>query len=128
MIGDWVYSASMTPRKVQYLDGAKSDSIGVVDCLNFESAISPIPLTAKILEKNGFYNAKRDTDGMLCAAIYRHEKGLVWHHYDKDYVRITNYGDNFQWYTQVSCKYVHELQHALRLCGLNELADNFQID
>lgn len=23
--------------------------------------------------------------------------------------------------------YVHELQHALRLCGLNELADNFKV-
>ena len=25
------------------------------------------------------------------------------------------------------CKYVHQLQHALRLCGLNELADNFKV-
>ena len=24
--------------------------------------------------------------------------------------------------------YFHELQHALRLCGLNELADNFKIE
>ena len=24
-------------------------------------------------------------------------------------------------------QYVHELQHALRLCGLNEIADNFKI-
>lgn len=30
----------------------------------------------------------------------------------------------------ISCpiKYVHELQHALRLCGLSELADKFIID
>ena len=25
------------------------------------------------------------------------------------------------------CKYVHQLQHAFRLCGLNELADNFKV-
>lgn len=24
--------------------------------------------------------------------------------------------------------YIHELQHALRLCGLNDLADNFKIE
>ena len=25
------------------------------------------------------------------------------------------------------CKYVHQLQHALRLCGFDELADNFKV-
>ncbi|MBQ0088527.1 MAG: hypothetical protein KBT27_04250 [Prevotellaceae bacterium] len=28
----------------------------------------------------------------------------------------------------IQIKYVHELQHALRLCGLNDLADNFKIE
>lgn len=27
----------------------------------------------------------------------------------------------------LNLKYVHELQHALRLCGLNEMADNFKL-
>ena len=27
-----------------------------------------------------------------------------------------------------SFKYVHELQHLLRLCGLDDLADNFKIE
>ena len=27
----------------------------------------------------------------------------------------------------VPCKYVHQLQHALRLCGLDELADKFKV-
>lgn len=27
----------------------------------------------------------------------------------------------------ITCEYVHQLQHALRLCKLNELADNFKI-
>lgn len=28
---------------------------------------------------------------------------------------------------RINIDYVHELQQALRLCGLNELADNFKI-
>ena len=27
----------------------------------------------------------------------------------------------------LACKYVHQLQHAFRLCGLNELAENFKV-
>ena len=30
-------------------------------------------------------------------------------------------------FLRINVFYVHELQHALRLCGLNELADNFKI-
>lgn len=30
-------------------------------------------------------------------------------------------------YNKIEFKYVHQLQHALRLCGLDELADNFKI-
>ena len=30
-------------------------------------------------------------------------------------------------YNMCNCKYVHNLQHALRLCGFDELADNFKI-
>lgn len=38
-----------------------------------------------------------------------------------------------KWYIVVArvCQYiyyVHELQHALRLCGLNDLADNFKVE
>jgi len=30
--------------------------------------------------------------------------------------------------TNVRVNYVHQLQHALRLCGLNELANNFKLE
>ena len=30
-------------------------------------------------------------------------------------------------YQHDSCMYVHQLQHALRLCGLYDLADNFKM-
>ena len=45
--------------------------------------------------------------------------GLVFHYNrDNDY-----YFPN----TPISWRYVHELQYILRLCGLDELADNFKV-
>ena len=88
-----------------------------------DGEIEPIPLTPEILEKNGF---KRDP---------------IWHYCDKDlddysisvqlgyanrieYVKIAEKGkDNVipsertkLYLTHI--KYVHDLQHALRLCGI----------
>ena len=82
----------------------------------------PIPLTAEILEKNGFVRYSTIVNGY----VY--------------YI-----GDSIDYYLDYTCldrslciktecylfdgevKYVHELQHALRLCGLNDLADNFKV-
>ena len=77
--------------------------------------VKPIPLTPKILEKNGWKRNK----------IYMDMKAA-------DYI-------NFSWtdkcdetlfqngYYMCDCEYAHTLQHALRLRGLNELADNFKV-
>ena len=74
----------------------------------------PIILTPEILEKNGWKHSNR--------------------------LMITRIDDNdFYWskelggilyknqYNMCDCKYVHNLQHALRLCGFNKLADNFKV-
>ena len=65
----------------------------------------PIPLTPEILENNeevkGLTMFRKNEQGMDCLALI--------------YVPILN------------LYYVHEMQRALRLCGLNELADNFKI-
>jgi len=63
--------------------------------------IFPIPLTAEILEKNGL-----DKVPELSMVINR---------------------DTMPMYHSPMLHYVHELQQALRLCGLNELADNFKV-
>lgn len=75
----------------------------------------PIPLTAEILEKNGwsrnsiFMELDADENTQFSWANRCGEVLLKngRHHCD--------------------CKYVHTLQHALRLCGFDELADNFKI-
>lgn len=86
------------------------------DWFNEDDADS-IPLTDEILEKNGWKWRKK---GVI--------KSL--HLYDKEghsimtltYGNIITVGGH-----EVKIRYVHELQYALRLCGLNELADNFKV-
>ena len=74
--------------------------------------VKPIPLTAEILEKNGWWFNTED----------------MWYHDEVDF-SIEKWNGKFQCYDINSIKLdsVHQLQHALRLCGLDELADNFKV-
>ena len=82
--------------------------------------VKPIPLTPEILEKNGW---KRHKIFMDIKADENFNINFSW---------TDRYGESlFQnGYYMCDCKYVHTLQHALRLCGLDELdelADNFKV-
>lgn len=75
--------------------------------------ISPIPLTTEILEKNNF--EKHYDDDII---IYTHPQGI-----------IIEMGINYKFFDdghffvrgiQHRLFYVHEIQHALRLCGIND--------
>ena len=75
----------------------------------------PIPLTPEILEKNGW----KETE--------------YWHEYN-DGNTIIQYSLSNIWgiineieIEHFKCEYVHQLQHLLRLCVLDELADNFKV-
>ena len=80
----------------------------------------PIPLTPEILEKNGFVkvNSQRydygnpDTD---CYVKVNPKKNMI-------HVNGRNANSNLY-----SHSFVHELQRALRCCGLWNLANNFKI-
>ena len=134
MIGDWVIFG-YEPLKVQHIynngyddvvaetmeefldeDGVICEEIKDVPLVN----CSPIPLTPEILEKNGFIkvNSQRydygypDTD---CYVKVNPKKNMI-------HVNGRNANSNLY-----SHSFVHELQRALRLCGLDELADNFKV-
>lgn len=93
----------------------------------------PIPLTPEILEKNGWIQCKYET----CKSLYEY-KGLHLRH---TMIKRSNgrwvanvdgicekFPDEYAHSSlRINVFYVHELQHALRLAGLNELADNFKI-
>lgn len=97
MIGDWVNSPNGYFR-IKLIDSEWSKDM--------EERITPIPLTPEILEKNGWW--QDEIDG-------------TYHNTMNVYGRKAP----FSIFDGVAINYVHDLQHALRLCGLNELADNF---
>lgn len=95
----------------------------------FDDCVEPISLTADILEKNGFiiepdgYNYY--VEGLLNEQTYvnvafRKNGGARR-------VEVRNFRKVFTCDNYPNGLCVHELQHALRLCGLNDLADNIVI-
>lgn len=118
MCGDWIL-INGTPHKIQAIDSIDAE-IQADDELYYagedrhhsEDKIEGIPLTPEILEKNGWWF---DTE----------DKWL----YDEVNFIIEKWNGRFQCYdiNQIKLDSVHELQQALRLCGLKELADNFKV-
>ena len=89
--------------------------------------IKPIPLTAEILEKDGW---EGDID-----KEWEYNNSHILPHYcyqwEKQNVKIEMYAglEGFTISLIIGRRFytVHELQHVLRLYGLDELADNFKI-
>ena len=74
--------------------------------------VKPIPLTPEILENNGWWYEIED----------------MWLHDEVNFC-IEKWNGKLQCYdiSQIKLDSVHQLQQTLRLCGLNELADNFKV-
>ena len=115
MQGDWLYPHnSNMPDKVFNIDKHMYMG-GTTDCITFEKDINvhyytfmcnPVPLTPEILEKNGFVVESRYYHGntlQYCVLV--------------DGLWIDISGENF---FEGKLEYVHQLQHALRLCGIDK--------
>ena len=126
MLGDLIL-INNTPHKIQAIDSIDAeiladDELYYVgeDRCHSEDKIEGIPITPEILEKNGFIkvNSQRydygypDTD---CYVKVNPKKNMI-------HTNGRNANSNLY-----SHSFVHELQRALRLCGLNALADNFKV-
>ena len=136
MIGDWV-GRVFDDKRIDYrqVDWIRTGEIGMryqkvwaIGC------IEPIPLTPEILEKNGFV---QEDDADMDAIAYKCFCEILTGHYSANDV-IVSYDGSKEFTITNDLGYpcdeitlyrpkVHELQHALRLCGLNELADNFKV-
>lgn len=79
--------------------------------------IEPIPLTEEILNVNGFW----EEGGGFAKFFPNVGKFTTWKSRIED-IQCTLLGT-----VELPLRYVHQLQHALRLCGLNDIADNFKI-
>ena len=109
MIGDW-YDWYADGKNYHYQVTKETFSNDDTTIANFE----PIPLTADILKKNG------------CTMVDKGDYG-EWHIKDNPNIPLWQHTE-FIIFGGIEIHYVHELQHALRLCGLNDLADNFKIE
>ena len=137
MIGDWVYDSYHKKNiKWDYSEMFCSNGIPVIG-----RDLEPIPITPEILEKNDWYwGLTSDEEDFEHCVMGTYEPHWV---YDEGAGEISLFFTNdtdggalkiddqrfnrhleFVWCDTL---YVHELQHALRLCGLNELADNFKV-
>lgn len=121
MINDWVLHEG-EPYQIRQLgifgenrDGEDYPAVCVgkpkgIGLIIERNEIEPIPLTQKILEKNGFKKElSEDNIHYRFILIYDGVKFSLL------YARSV-----FQWLGPLDFKYVHELQHALRLCGINK--------
>lgn len=98
--------------------------------------LQPIPLTPEILEKNNLILGDNiiSSDKTPFGEIFNSinikntliENGQLQKEAYQIYIRNKELSIFEGRYICIRIAYVHELQHALRLCGLNELADNFK--
>ena len=136
MIGDWVLEKSVdyVDGVIKYVEEKRNVTTNILHQLyNQETGIlgkdnlysiqvEPIPLIAEILNKNGF-----ETNGNGIMAAYcpedKHANLEISEHYCFDNEKTEG---GFYWtincceYDIIRLRYVHELQHALKLCGIEK--------
>lgn len=124
MVGDWVMSFG-TPHKVvgirtdMFEPHIRTDMSDTWYEEGIENLFEPITLTPEILEKNGF-----EREGVI-VSLYEGIDHRVTIHDDKEYMNSNNewhvHIDSEDYCTIANCEltYVHELQHILRLCKID---------
>ena len=103
----------------KYYYGITSDEEQVGPFL-FEE-IEPIPLTPEILEKNGFVIKKKWAQ----IGNFGNSPLIMWHFVDDPVLKNYKHelevhqNDTGKVHVRIPCEYVHELQHALKLCRID---------
>ena len=118
MVGDYVANRNGSPMQIVAVDEDNAYACEGNEerpwIFGDDEGYEPegITLTPEILEKNGWWY---DSDDM-------------WQHEEVGFY-IEKWNGRFQCYdiNDIKLDSVHQLQQILRLCGLNELADNFKI-
>ena len=116
MIGDWVQyncdDCKGKPTKIEAFD---------FNALQF---FDPIQITSEILEKNGITLLEVGDNGPSTPKKYlnRFEKWFIHTTWKDTFLWFDRYTKEYHLHNMSGAefKYVHELQHALRLCGIKE--------
>lgn len=120
MIGDWVqikHGRKLQLELDQFFAQGKHEFEGTP--IDYFAGFQPIPLTKEILKKNGFKYDSYDH-------CYRKEDFELGIEIGNNGFYESGSQDYF--YMVFSCVFVHELQHALRVGGLTDFADDFIVE
>lgn len=122
MIDDWVciktYTEEATNVGSAFYETWKPKRFSIDDFKeNYpETDLKPIPITGRLLQRNGFDRYQDNVDnyftkeiGSARIKIYMRDRERIWR------LRIENYPDLS---VHVLVKYMHEIQHVFRFCGL----------
>ena len=130
-LGDWVSWGNHSIRITELMYGGVKGVFNHQELSNWLTIddVEPIPLTQSLLEANGF-----KVDGYAILNL-QDGKWLEYYFHEHRFSMYYEGIDEWQNHSQVrdiihrsQPFYVHELQHSLRLCGLNDLADHFKIE
>ena len=120
MIGDWVYRPDCYDKVKEIRQSGIIGFDSLRGLIGF-SELKPIPLTPEILEKNGFERAPQISD---VEPFDVDEEGNKHYSYNKTFwgwLQPDNIfcipANGMGW---LHIKYVHQLQHALKLCGIKK--------
>lgn len=114
MIGDWVMDGDVAARVTSLTcDGIIETTLRISNV----EVVELIPLTAEILEKNfqellPGINLMYQLKGPYCVM---NEDENQW-----VFGLVKNDGENSGRYPLVKIAFIHELQHALRMCGIDK--------
>ena len=117
MIGDWVLLEG-TPAKIVGVEIYCSNlyvQTNLKDAWYTSNFVEPIPLTKEILEKNEF---KKDFELKGCYWRPDCRKYCIVKEIETWYFAFRHMGGGHICISE--CNYVHELQHALRLCKVDK--------
>ena len=115
MIGDWVivYEKAM-PVKAR-VDGVYGNNAFVLGHPRTveNGFVEPIPITPEILEKNGF---ERGSDN-----LFSYGRGMYVMMWSKEHYSVGQIFGNWSAFVEFAeIRFVHELQHCLKLCGIDK--------
>ena len=138
MVGDWViphfFDSTLKPSKIvgiHYNSYKGKDYVDWVDCEVWDELcfydIEPIPLTPEILEKNGWKHEFDKKDYMVKYNLGEEGKNcwMMWamKEHNLDIQRQDEHLDVYNLKVSkvaIPCDYVHQLQHAMRICGIEK--------
>lgn len=127
MVGDWLMHANGTPMQVKMIVfGHFACGEKYTNFWEYNNKFEPIPLTPEILEKSGFNDSIIEAQKRIRFVVLCKEYQITYSfnsNWFSIYKNANVSGSDYPIFIcafQERIKYIHELQHALKLCGIDK--------